>query len=191
MASSVDQKMLKSMKFPAEFSQKVDMQKINVEVIKKWAAGKLQEMLGFEDDVVTELCFSLLEGARFPSIKDMQIQLTGFLEKSAPVFCKELWTLCLSAQSNPQGVPKELLEAKKLELIQEKVRRMESTCYSIQLTLKYRSKLRRLPRLHASGEKQSERKSARQTRRDNVSEAVEDETEAGADVVGGTSIDDR
>ena len=51
----------------------------------------------------------------------MQIQLTGFLEKSAPRFCKELWTLCLSAQSNPQGVPKELLEAKKLELIQEKV----------------------------------------------------------------------
>lgn len=29
--------------------------------------------------------------------------------------------MCLSAQSNPQGVPKELLEAKKLELIQEKV----------------------------------------------------------------------
>ena len=29
--------------------------------------------------------------------------------------------LCLSAQASPQGVPKELLEAKKLELIQEKV----------------------------------------------------------------------
>ena len=122
MASSTDQKMLKSTKFPPEFNQKVDMQKVNVEVIKKWAAGKLSELLGFEDDVVTELCFSLLEGARFPNIKDMQIQLTGFLEKSAAVFCKELWTLCLSAQSNPQGVPKELLEAKKLELIQEKVR---------------------------------------------------------------------
>ena len=27
----------------------------------------------------------------------------------------------MSAQANPQGVPKELLEAKKLELIQEKV----------------------------------------------------------------------
>ena len=54
-------------------------------------------------------------------MKDMQIQLTGFLEKGAAVFCKELWTLCLSAQANPQGVPKELLEAKKLELIQEKV----------------------------------------------------------------------
>jgi len=51
----------------------------------------------------------------------MQIQLTGFLDKDTPAFCKELWSLCLSAQSNPQGVPKELLEAKKLELIQEKV----------------------------------------------------------------------
>jgi hypothetical protein len=33
-----------------------------------------------------------------------------------------LWNLCLSAQESPQGVPKELLEAKKLELRQEKVK---------------------------------------------------------------------
>lgn len=90
--------------------------------------------------MVIELCFNLLEGSRFvrilipridndthtnisqqPDIKVLQIQLTGFLDKDTPKFCKELWTLCLSAQSNPQGVPKELLEAKKLELIQEKV----------------------------------------------------------------------
>lgn len=57
-----------------------------------------------------------------PDIKDLQISLTGFLDKDAAKFCKDLWNLCLSAQSNPQGVPKELLEAKKLELMQEKVR---------------------------------------------------------------------
>lgn len=56
-----------------------------------------------------------------PDIKVLQIQLTGFLDKDTAKFCKELWSLCLSAQSNPQGVPQELLEAKKLELIQEKV----------------------------------------------------------------------
>ena len=56
-----------------------------------------------------------------PDIKVLQIQLTGFLDKDTARFCKELWSLCLSAQSNPQGVPQELLEAKKLELIQEKV----------------------------------------------------------------------
>jgi serine/arginine repetitive matrix protein 1 len=51
----------------------------------------------------------------------MQIQLTGFLDKDTPTFCKELWKLLLSGQASPQGVPKELLEAKKLELMQEKV----------------------------------------------------------------------
>jgi hypothetical protein len=48
MASSVDAKILKSTKFPPEFNQKVDMQKVNVEVMKKcvtslreWAEMKL------------------------------------------------------------------------------------------------------------------------------------------------------
>ncbi|KAI9714997.1 MAG: Serine/arginine repetitive matrix protein 1 [Chrysothrix sp. TS-e1954] len=120
MDTSVDMKLLKQTKFPQEFNQKVDMQKVNKEVMKKWTAGKISEILGGDDDVVIELCSNLLEQERFPSIKKIQIQLTGFLDKDAGSFCKELWALCLSAQTNPQGVPKELLEAKKLELIQEK-----------------------------------------------------------------------
>lgn len=104
----------------------------------RWIAGKISEILGNEDDVVIELCFNLLEGSQYvsnvrsssalpltllmqPDIKKLQIFLTGFLDKDTAKFCKELWMLCLSAQANPQGVPKELLEAKKLELIQEKV----------------------------------------------------------------------
>ncbi|KAK5032147.1 hypothetical protein LTS07_001870 [Exophiala sideris] len=124
MATAVDQKLLRQTKFPPEFSQKVDMKKVNIEVMKKWIAGKISDSLGSEDDVVIELCFNLLEGSRFPDIKALQISLTGFLDKDTPKFCKDLWNLCLSAQSNPQGVPKELLEAKKLELIQEKVGRV-------------------------------------------------------------------
>ncbi|OBT95781.1 hypothetical protein VE01_06527 [Pseudogymnoascus verrucosus] len=120
MATTVDQKLLKATKFPPEFNQKVDMQKVNLEVMRKWIAGKISDILGNEDDVVIELCFNLIEGSRYPEIKKLQIQLTGFLEKDTPAFCKELWKLCLSAQNSPQGVPKELLEAKKLELIQEK-----------------------------------------------------------------------
>ena len=84
MATSVDAKLLKSTKFPPEFSQKVDMSKVNVEVMKKygsrnaiyltilltmydrrWIAGKISEIIGNEDDVVIELCFNLLEGSRF------------------------------------------------------------------------------------------------------------------------------
>lgn len=47
--------------------------------------------------------------------------ITGFLDKDAPGFSKDLWKLLLSAQSGAQGVPKELLEAKKQELEQERV----------------------------------------------------------------------
>lgn len=35
MASSVDQKLLKATKFPPDFNQKVDMKKVNIEVMKK------------------------------------------------------------------------------------------------------------------------------------------------------------
>ncbi len=35
MADSVDQKLLRQTKFPTEFNQKVDMQKVNIEVMKK------------------------------------------------------------------------------------------------------------------------------------------------------------
>jgi len=35
MASSVDAKLLRRTKFPAEFNQKVDMKKVNIEVMKK------------------------------------------------------------------------------------------------------------------------------------------------------------
>ncbi|KAK7439136.1 PWI domain-containing protein [Colletotrichum acutatum] len=87
----------------------------------KWIASKISDILGSEDDVVIELCFNLIEGPRFPDIKALQIQLTGFLDKDTAPFCRELWKLFLSAQTSPQGVPKELLEAKKLELIQEKM----------------------------------------------------------------------
>ncbi|CAM1507066.1 Fc.00g067070.m01.CDS01 [Cosmosporella sp. VM-42] len=121
MASGVDARLLKSTKFPPEFSKKVDMQKVNLQVMKKWIAGKISEILGNEDDVVIELVFNLIEGPRYPDIKSLQIQLTGFLDKDTAPFCKELWRLMLSAQTSPQGVPKELLEAKKLELIQEKL----------------------------------------------------------------------
>lgn len=41
MAMSVDAKLLKQTKFPAEFSQKVDMRKVNVEVMKKYAWSTL------------------------------------------------------------------------------------------------------------------------------------------------------
>ncbi|PWW78851.1 hypothetical protein C7212DRAFT_349407 [Tuber magnatum] len=116
----MDAKILRGTKFPPEYSKKVDMQKVNLEVMKQWISGKVIDILGNEDDVVIDFVYSLLEEEKIPDPKKIQINLTGFLEKDTPAFCKQLWELLLSAQSNPQGVPMELLEKKKEELRREK-----------------------------------------------------------------------
>ncbi|KAF3001945.1 hypothetical protein E8E13_007072 [Curvularia kusanoi] len=121
MALSIDQKRLKATKFPPEFDRKVDIEKVNIDLMKKWIAQKITDILGDEDDIVVETCYNLVEQSQFPKIKEIQIQLTGFLNKDTPAFCKELWDLMLSAQDSPMGVPKEMLEAKKLELQQEQL----------------------------------------------------------------------
>lgn len=56
-----------------------------------------------------------------PRIKELQLQLTPYLGADAATFCKELWSLCLSAQSSDSGVPQELVEARKAELLREQV----------------------------------------------------------------------
>ena len=90
-----------------------------------------------------------------PEIKVLQIQLTGFLDKDTPKFCKELWNLCLSAQTSPQGVPKELLEAKKLELLQEKVRLTDDAAHE-QSTDSCRSMQNGLQKKHAFAKSKKE-----------------------------------
>ena len=61
---------------------------------------------------------------------DIQINLTGFLERNTPTFMAELWRLLISAQNNYSldaagkpllGVPQELLEEKKAEIITQRV----------------------------------------------------------------------
>jgi hypothetical protein len=67
MALSVDQKRLKATKFPPEFDQKVDIEKVNIDLMKKWIANKITTILGDEDDVVVETCFNLVEQNQFVS----------------------------------------------------------------------------------------------------------------------------
>jgi hypothetical protein len=48
------------MSFPPEFDQKVDMKKVNFDVINPWISNKITELLGFEDEVVSDYASSLL-----------------------------------------------------------------------------------------------------------------------------------
>ncbi|KAF7357553.1 putative PWI domain-containing protein [Mycena sanguinolenta] len=89
-----EQKLLKSTKFPSHFEKKVDMRKVNLNVIKPWIAKK----------------------NRGTHPRKMQLSLTAFLAKDAPVFMSALWTLLLEAQTEVTGVPRTFVEEKKEEM---------------------------------------------------------------------------
>ncbi|RGB40561.1 PWI domain-containing protein, partial [Rhizophagus diaphanus] len=118
--SDKQKKLLKSMNFPSEFNQKVDLKKVNLTVIRPWVAQKIVELLGGEDEVVVNYVFGLLEEPDLDP-RMMQINLTGFLEKNAPIFVTELWKLLLSAQEGENGIPAIFLEQKMEQIRRKKV----------------------------------------------------------------------
>ena len=51
-ACSKERKLLKSMKFPKEYSLKIDVAKVNWEIMKEWTAQRVTQLLGMEDEVL-------------------------------------------------------------------------------------------------------------------------------------------
>ena len=118
-------KLEKSGKFDESFKTPVRIEKINVEVMSRWVSERLAELLGFEDDVLSELVMNMLAQTRDAKTgqdkrvdpQQLQVQLTGFLNKQAQPFVAELWKLLLDAQDAPHGIPRAFVERKKQELV--------------------------------------------------------------------------
>ncbi|XP_031253978.1 serine/arginine repetitive matrix protein 1 isoform X2 [Pistacia vera] len=118
--SNKQAKLMKSQKFAAELEHLVDMTKVKMDVIRPWIANRVTELLGFEDEVLINFIYGLLDGKEVNG-KQVQISLTGFMEKNTGKFMKELWTLLLSAQKNASGVPQQFLDAKEEETREKKL----------------------------------------------------------------------
>uniref|UniRef100_K4A5U9 PWI domain-containing protein n=2 Tax=Setaria italica TaxID=4555 RepID=K4A5U9_SETIT len=117
--SNKQAKLLKTQKFAPELDHLVDMSKVKMDVMKPWIAKRVTELLGFEDEVLINFIYGLLEEKEADG-KKIQIQLTGFMEKNTVKFMKELWGLLLSAQQNASGVPQQFLDEKEAEIQQRK-----------------------------------------------------------------------
>ncbi len=59
---SKEKRLLKTMKFPKEYELKVDLTRVNWEVMKVWIAQRVTELLGVEDDVLIGYVYEQLEG---------------------------------------------------------------------------------------------------------------------------------
>ncbi len=58
----------------------------------------------------------LIVRGQTPDPKKMQINLTGFLTDSTPIFMAALWNLLIEAQTSPAGIPQSFVEEKKEEM---------------------------------------------------------------------------
>ena len=89
--SNAHKRMLKKLKCVDAklLKQKVDLKKVNFNLIKKWIAERVNGILGFEDDIVISLCINMLESETGCDGKEVQLALTGFLDKEAAPFVRE------------------------------------------------------------------------------------------------------
>ncbi len=139
-SNAAQNKLLRSTKFPSSFAKEVDLTKVNSAVMSQWIENKVQDILGFEDEIVASMANNLF----FPKVNDdsassisvsrnpdasapvkyskvdprlVQLDLAGFLgDDEAAKFTTEVWEMFLDAQTQPKGIPKSLIEQKKAEL---------------------------------------------------------------------------
>ncbi|ODQ65994.1 PWI domain-containing protein [Nadsonia fulvescens var. elongata DSM 6958] len=121
--SASEKRDLAQMSFPRNFEEPVDMEKVNWEVMRNWMINKLDHYLP-DDDIVAEFALELFQ-VQNPNIKLIQLQLKGFLEDDAGSFCSQVWDLLLSAQIDSHGIPEQLLEEKKQQIVREREKRLD------------------------------------------------------------------
>ena len=114
-------KLTKAGKFSAILETKVNLKKINLDVISKWIHEKIVELVNFEDEILINLIVNMLQGEEVDG-KVLQLNITGFLGKESKAFVEELWTLMLDAMNQPSGIPSLFIERKKQEILKRQER---------------------------------------------------------------------
>ncbi|ANZ75550.1 BA75_02641T0 [Komagataella pastoris] len=105
-ADKKKQKRIDDVKFPKIFKKPVDLKMVNLEVINSWVKATIEKLLGSDDDIVINFVNEMLVDEL--DIKEIYLQLKGFLEDQTLPFCTELWELLLEAQESRDGIPEKL-----------------------------------------------------------------------------------
>lgn len=92
---------------------KVDMARVNTNIVVDWLLARLQNVIP-DDDIVSGYAVELLKGEIEYNV--IKTNLEGFLGDQASKVCNDLWAVLVSAQDDPFGIPKQLIEEKKRQL---------------------------------------------------------------------------
>lgn len=86
--------------------------------------------MGDDDDVLANLVINFLDCPE-PDPRLIHINLSGFLESNTSKFVESLWSLLVSAQDTPSGIPQKILDSKREEITQKRVRKASLSFLSL------------------------------------------------------------
>jgi PWI domain len=126
-------KILRTTKFPSIFynTTTIDISKVNKAIVCLWIDNEITSLLGFEDEIVSNTAMNLFcltdeqlnvesatTGPPVVDPRNAHIVLSGFLGDDASLqFCTKLWELIIDAAQQPMGIPRQLIEEKKRQLM--------------------------------------------------------------------------
>ena len=116
-----DKKIQSKLNYPEEFSHKISKNKINIPIIKQWISKKINDILSFDDELLTNLIINLIEETEneFIDGKNIYYSIMGFLGDDTFNFCQELWKILIKGQNSKNFIPIELIQEKKIEIEEE------------------------------------------------------------------------
>ncbi|KAL3765660.1 hypothetical protein ACHAWO_003524 [Cyclotella atomus] len=118
-------KQLRTTTFPSHFSTKVNISKLHRGVLSHFIEQRITEILGFEDEIVSDTAINLFLPEDYGSDankgdvdpRKAQLDLVGFLgEKESAEFASELWEMMIDGSQRQSGIPLILVEKKKEEM---------------------------------------------------------------------------
>jgi PWI domain len=132
-------------KYPPSFynySSKLNLKRINKPILQLWITNEITSLLGFEDEIVTNTVINLFGLSTLDNVasnaddnnnissqqmnemidpKQAHVVLSGFFNDDVAFqFCIKLWDYMIDASQQATGIPRQIIEAKKLQLQQEK-----------------------------------------------------------------------
>lgn len=56
-----EKKLIEKLAWPEIYNHKININKINFDIVEKWVQKRLIDLLGFEDDILCDYCISQLK----------------------------------------------------------------------------------------------------------------------------------
>ena len=121
--SDKQKKTMKSMKFPANFDQKVDTKKINQDVIRAWVSQKIYTLLKFDDDILVGFVMenmqervswlkavSIQEDLQFVNVKGRPMVKRVKCDGNQEIYCQGISEESMLNESFVKRISKESIE---------------------------------------------------------------------------------